>query len=132
MVPQHFSVLSALPLTPNGKLDRAALPRPEGAGLATRSVRAPAGKTELALAQIWSELLKVEPVGADADFFEIGGHSLLAARMLARVRERLGCDLPLRAAFEQPTLAALAGRIEAEALGSGRSADAEPLEELEF
>ncbi|MEX5613084.1 phosphopantetheine-binding protein, partial [Pseudomonas protegens] len=74
--------LAALPLTANGKLDRRALPQPPLEALLSRDYVAPAGDSEIALAQIWSELLQVERVGRHDHFFELGGHSLLAMRML--------------------------------------------------
>jgi amino acid adenylation domain-containing protein len=111
MVPSAFVSLDALPLTPNGKLDRAALPDPEPSAGAEH-VPARTG-TERTLAAIWAELLEVESVGATDQFFHLGGHSLLATRLLARVRAAFGTDLPLRAVFEHPTLAALAAYIDA-------------------
>jgi amino acid adenylation domain-containing protein len=85
----------------------AAHPRPE---LAT-SYAAPRNETEAALAAIWEEVLGVEPVGIHDDFAELGGHSLLALQVLARVRASLAADLPLRAIFDAPTVAALAVRL---------------------
>jgi amino acid adenylation domain-containing protein len=110
MVPSAFVPLAALPLTPNGKLDRAALPDPEPSTAA--EFIAPGTDTERALAAIWAELLDVDTVGATDQFFHLGGHSLLATRLSARVRATFGIDLPLRAVFEHPTLAALAAEID--------------------
>ncbi|HEU4406531.1 MAG TPA: condensation domain-containing protein, partial [Polyangiaceae bacterium] len=116
MVPSVFVPLDALPRTPQGKLDRDALPPPEPpAADAGREGGEPRGATEAALASIWGELLGREGLGREANFFELGGHSLLATRVLARVRSSLGAELPLRAIFEAPTLAALAARIDAAA-----------------
>ncbi|NVE01900.1 non-ribosomal peptide synthetase, partial [Massilia sp. BJB1822] len=111
MVPSAFVVLAALPLTPNGKLDRRALPAPEQGALASRTYAAPQGEVEAALAAIWQELLGVERVGRDDHFFELGGHSLLAVQLVSRVRQTLDAELPLRALFAQPTLAALASAV---------------------
>ncbi len=110
MVPSYFVEIPALPLTPNGKVDRKELtrrepPRESAAG------PAPLHPTEEMLAGIWGEVLGVE-IGADADFFALGGHSLLIGQMLARVRAAFGVDFPLRAAFEARTLGALARRID--------------------
>ncbi|HLL48290.1 MAG TPA: non-ribosomal peptide synthetase, partial [Longimicrobiaceae bacterium] len=112
MLPAAVVVLESLPLTPNGKLDRRALPAP-GAGGAEEYVP-PRDPTEEILAGIWAELLHLERVGIHDDFFALGGHSLLATRAAARVRETFGVDLPLRAYFEAPTVAALAERLAAE------------------
>jgi amino acid adenylation domain-containing protein len=111
MVPGTFVLLSELPLTPNGKIDRKALPVPEpdrtaGEAAPLRTV------TEQMLAGLWEEVLQLERVGRDDDFFALGGHSLVATRVLSRVRETFGVDLPLRALFESSTLSALAATIE--------------------
>ncbi|WLH37957.1 amino acid adenylation domain-containing protein [Pseudomonas sp. FP2196] len=108
MVPSAFVKLDALPLTANGKLDRKALPRPERSALFTRAYEAPQGEVEFTLAQIWAEVLQVERVGRRDHFFESGGHSLLAMRMVAQVRQRLGVELALGELFANAELAAVA------------------------
>ncbi|NWB51250.1 AMP-binding enzyme, partial [Pseudomonas gingeri] len=87
MVPAIYVVLDKLPLTPNGKLDRKALPAPDSDALVRRGYEAPQGETEIALAQIWADLLKVEQVGRHDHFFELGGHSLLAVSLIGRMRQ---------------------------------------------
>jgi amino acid adenylation domain-containing protein len=119
MIPRAIVTLDALPLTPHGKLDRAALRDPgEEDLLRTAGHEAPASPLEQELAQMWTELLGVTEIGRHDDFFVIGGHSLLAARLASRLRERLGVDVPLRRIFEAPVLADLA-----EAILEGQLAD---------
>ncbi|MFP5287740.1 MAG: condensation domain-containing protein, partial [Thermoanaerobaculia bacterium] len=113
MVPSAFVFLPALPLTAHGQVDRRALSRIAPAAEARTASAPPSTPVEVAVAQIWSALLGVEGIGAEDDFFALGGHSLLAARLTARVHERLGVDLPLRVIFQEPTVARLAGWIEA-------------------
>ena len=110
MVPAVFVHLEALPLSPNGKLDRKALPAPDLAAQTAREYEAPIGEVEIALAQLWAELLKVERVGRHDHFFELGGHSLLAVNLVARMR-RAGLNADIRVLFNQPTLAALAAAV---------------------
>jgi acyl carrier protein len=114
MVPAAFVFLDAWPLTPSGKIDRAALPSPERVDQgAIQPYVAPRTEAEATLAQICAELLGLERVGAEDSFFALGGHSLLATQLLARVRAQFQVELPLRALFEQPTVAGLAQHVEA-------------------
>ncbi|PKV11643.1 non-ribosomal peptide synthetase [Xanthomonas prunicola] len=108
MLPAAYVQLDALPLTPNGKLDRAALPAPDAQALDLQTYVAPQGDLEHVLATLWSELLGVEQVGRNDDFFALGGHSLLAVQLISRLRERLDVELPLAEIFAHPRLAALA------------------------
>ncbi|HEV2147714.1 MAG TPA: non-ribosomal peptide synthase/polyketide synthase [Longimicrobiaceae bacterium] len=111
MVPGAIILLERLPLNANGKVDLRALPAPEY-GRAEASFAAPRTPAEENLATIWAEVLRLERVGAHDNFFEIGGHSLLAIRMQALVRQVFGAEMPLRSIFEHPTVAALAPEIE--------------------
>ncbi|PYC71878.1 non-ribosomal peptide synthetase [Streptomyces tateyamensis] len=112
MVPAGYAVLDTLPLTPNGKLDRAALPDPGPDTAAAREFRAPDSDAEVLVAEIWQEVLGVARAGALDDFFALGGDSLLVTRVAARLRAAVGLEIQVRDVFEQPTLAALAARIE--------------------
>jgi amino acid adenylation domain-containing protein/FkbM family methyltransferase len=115
MVPADFVLLPELPLAPNGKVDRRALPPPEPAlpelGAAGQ---APRTATEEALAALWRELLGRQRVSVEDNFFDLGGHSLVATQLISRVRERFGVALTLGAVFAHPTLAALAILVESE------------------
>ncbi|WP_165226314.1 amino acid adenylation domain-containing protein [Aquisphaera insulae] len=115
MVPAVFIPLERLPLTTNGKLDTAALPSPEAAGSLAEPAEyvAPGSALEEQVAAVWGEVLGGPPIGATDNFFLRGGHSLLAAQAMARLRRATGLEIPLRALFEAPTVRGLAARIEA-------------------
>ncbi|MFN6187220.1 MAG: amino acid adenylation domain-containing protein [Microcystis sp.] len=114
MVPQAFVLLDSLPLTPNGKVDRKALPSPDAAtrNLANSFVL-PRNPIEAQLTQIWSEVLGLERIGVKDNFFELGGHSLLATQVLSRINSAFGLDLSVQIMFESPTIAGIAGYIQA-------------------
>ncbi|MBX8615752.1 amino acid adenylation domain-containing protein [Pseudomonas cichorii] len=111
MVPAAFVELETLPLTANGKLDSRALPKPDRSALFGMTYEAPQGEVEIALAQIWAEVLQVEQVGRHDHFFDLGGHSLLAMRMVSQVRQQLGVELPLGELFALGELAAVAAAV---------------------
>ena len=111
MVPEQFVRLERLPVNENGKLDRRALPEPSAANtVANREVAGSLVESELA--GILKGLLEVDAIAREDDFFLLGGHSFIAAQVIARVRDRFGVELSLRAVFENPTLAGMAGEIE--------------------
>jgi len=115
MVPSAFDLLETLPLTANGKIDRKALaarPLPDDAFAGAVYV-APRTPTEELLAGIWSQVLEVERVGAEDNFFDLGGHSLLITQVASRIRRTLEVELPLQKLFERPTLQALAREVDA-------------------
>lgn len=113
MRPGAYVELEAMPLTPNGKVDRARLPQvaPEERDEA-RELVGPRTPTEEILVEIWREVLRVERLGVHDNFFELGGHSLLATLLVSRVRKAFSVELPLRNAFDAPTVAGLAAIIE--------------------
>ncbi|MEH2279394.1 MAG: amino acid adenylation domain-containing protein [Nostoc sp.] len=113
MVPGVFVILDSLPLTPNGKVDRQNLPdgdrtRPD----LEETFVVPRNPIEEKLASIWAELLGIEPIGINDNFFNLGGHSLIAAQMLSRIRDSFQVELFFHHIFAYPTIAGLAGLIE--------------------
>ena len=103
MIPAAFMQLAEMPLTPNGKVDKGALPEPDPLANQKPYV-APRNKTEAVLAKIWCEVLKKEDVGIYDNFFDLGGHSLRAAVMHAKIQKELNTTVPLRELFERPTI----------------------------
>ena len=127
MVPSAFVRMESFPLTANGKLDRKALPAPQEDAFAREIYDAPSGETEITLACIWSELLGVEHIGRHDNFFALGGHSLMAVRMVSRIAA-LGAQLQLAHVFASPTLSAVALSIQAQRdAGAVVSASIQPL-----
>ncbi|MGV9744161.1 amino acid adenylation domain-containing protein [Rhodococcus zopfii] len=118
MIPAAIVMLDELPLTPVGKLDRAALPAPD---LARAEYRAPVTGTERAAAAAFAEVLGLDRVGLDDNFFDLGGNSLSATRVVARVNTDAGTDLGVRELFEAPTVAALAACTDAVAALAART-----------
>ncbi|ATB48690.1 non-ribosomal peptide synthetase [Corallococcus macrosporus] len=116
MVPAAFVILDAFPLTPNGKVDRKALPAPVSVRRdAQEGYVAPRDDVETRLAALWEELLSVRPIGVHDNFFDQGGHSLLAVRLMVRIREQFGRALPLSVLFQNPALEQLAKALQEEA-----------------
>ena len=122
MVPAAVVVLEQLPLTPNGKLDTRALPAPEYPAAA---YRAPGSPTEEILAGIYAQVLGLERVGVDESFFDLGGDSISAMRLIAAINTALDTDLSMRTVFDAPTVAQLTPRIGA---GLGRLEPLLPVE----
>ncbi|MGM0767461.1 MAG: amino acid adenylation domain-containing protein [Pseudomonadota bacterium] len=122
MMPQHFIQLPALPLTSSGKVDRKSLPAPELPTADDSDYVAPQSRLETALSDLWADILGVRSVSVTANFFDLGGHSLLGAQMLARVKSQHGVTLGLGKLFEAPTVRAMARLIEkAQAAGQHTS-----------
>ena len=118
MVPAVFVALPELPLTPNGKVDRKVLPVPSGGRAKPGSgFVAPQAGTEQAIAAIWKDILRTDPIGVDDNFFDFGGHSLQVVQVQNRIRETLGVDVPVLKLFQFPTVRALARFIGEQAAG---------------
>jgi amino acid adenylation domain-containing protein len=132
MLPWAILALDSLPRTPNGKVDLRALPEPDRDRPARNRFVMPATPVEKALADMWAALLGVGRVGRHDSFFELGGHSLLAAQLVSRVQGEFDVELPVRAVFERPTVADLAGAIEAarQAARADRLPEAPPVRPL--
>jgi amino acid adenylation domain-containing protein len=113
MIPQHFVVLQTFPTTSSGKIDRKALPKPDFTPAAVPVARGPRTKTEQQLAELWKKLLKRDGIGVDDNFFDIGGHSLLGVALTVEIKNRMGMQLPLSQILHTPTLAGLAGAMDA-------------------
>ena len=114
MVPTAFVVLPALPLTASGKIDYRALPEPDWGAASGAAPVAPRTPAESRLAALVAELLTLpSPVGVNDNFFALGGHSLTATRLIARIRDAFGVDLPVRTLFSDPTVAGLAAALAA-------------------
>jgi amino acid adenylation domain-containing protein len=112
MVPSRYVWLDQLPLTPHGKIDRRALPDP-GAGLGEEQATPdPDAPVDATIASVVAQLLKVEQVGMDENFFLIGGHSMLGAQLIARIERLYGVELPLRYLFDHPTPAELGDEVQ--------------------
>jgi thioester reductase-like protein len=112
MIPSAFMVLKAFPLTANGKIDYQALPNPEQNRPELQQVYLePRSPLEKKLANIWKEVLELEKIGINDNFFDLGGHSLLITQLLAKVRNAFNVELPLKDLFNAPTIADLAERL---------------------
>ena len=112
MIPSAFVILDTLPLLPNGKVNRRELPAPDNSRPDMNRVYvAPRNPIEEELVAMWSEILGVEGIGVEDNFFLLGGHSLLATQAISRIREAFHIQLPLRSIFEAPTIAGIGEMI---------------------
>jgi acyl carrier protein len=115
MIPTHWIFLDTMPLTPGGKIDYAVLPAPvDGLRNGRSTPEPPSNMMENKIASIWEELLSIRSIGIHENFFDIGGHSLLAAKLAARMSSELGRDVPLAKIFRSPTIAELARTVNAD------------------
>ncbi len=127
MVPNAIVMLESMPLTGNGKIDRKALPAPEFQPESAEFI-APSTPTQVAVAALWGQVLKLERVGMRSNFFDLGGHSLLATQIVSRVRSMFGVEMPLRRLFESPTVAGLSDWIDSLREVEGDEIDREEFE----
>jgi acyl-coenzyme A synthetase/AMP-(fatty) acid ligase/acyl carrier protein len=116
MAPSAIVILAELPLTPNGKVDRRALPAPDSVHTDRGALTPPRTETEERLAQIWCDVLQLPQIGVEDNFFDMGGHSLLALQVVNRAKTAFQVNLSLRSLFDAPTVARLASQIEQQIL----------------
>jgi amino acid adenylation domain-containing protein len=109
MVPSAVVLLTKIPLNANGKVDRQALPEPES--VPALEFVAPKNAMEEGVAQVWQEVLRRERISTDENFFDLGGHSLMATQVISRIRDRFHVELPIRAIFQSPTIEGLAKSV---------------------
>lgn len=121
MVPAFYIKLPALPVTPNGKLDAKALPLPGDTVSVNNVYEAPATELESQLARIWEEVLQQSPISVNSNFFEIGGHSLVAVQIMARIYRDLQVKAELKALFDHPAIRLLAAHIDGSQQGTWRT-----------
>jgi acyl carrier protein len=113
MVPSLFVTVASLPFTAHGKVDRAALPAPTSENiLHDDSSEAPQSEIEQWLARLLSTLLGTDRVNRDDNFFNLGGHSLMGAQLIARVKQTFDVDLPLRSLFDHPTIREISSEVD--------------------
>jgi amino acid adenylation domain-containing protein len=130
MAPAQIVVVAELPLTASGKIDYRALPAPLGNDAPAAAVTGPSSPIEEALAEIWSDLLRIPQIDIHESFFSLGGHSLLATQMLFRINQTFEIELPLRTLFEAPSIARLATAIEQQLLSEIEQLSDEEAERL--
>ncbi|MEO6850867.1 MAG: alpha/beta fold hydrolase, partial [Mucilaginibacter sp.] len=118
MVPTLWVELESLPLTPNGKIDKKALPEPDIEKQLKDKFVAAETAEELMLTEIWQAVLKLEKIGVEDNFFDIGGHSLLAVQIITRIEQRTGKKFPLAILFEYPTIRSLSAFMQEDTTAS--------------
>ena len=114
MIPNGFVMLESLPLTPSGKVDRRALKVLDLHSSDSDKFVAPRNQLELQLAQIWSRILKVDKVGVQDNFFDLGGHSLLTPYLMAQIKQQFGKDIPIASLYQNPIIEQLATIVQAD------------------
>ncbi|PPA87727.1 non-ribosomal peptide synthetase [Brevibacillus laterosporus] len=114
MIPSTYILLETLPLTPNGKVDKSSLPKPDDSDYVKANYLEPRTETEKVIGKLFQELLGVDKVGVFDNFFDLGGHSLIVVRLVSRVKQLLGKDLPFKAIFENATVELLASAIQSQ------------------
>ncbi|MGA4721895.1 amino acid adenylation domain-containing protein [Fictibacillus nanhaiensis] len=112
MIPAQLIIIDSFPLTSNGKINKAALPQVNFSRNIDTPYNAPATKIEIAIHKIWTEVLGVEKISIDDDFFDIGGQSLLVAKIVYKISDLFKIDLPIRVIFKEPTISGMAKMIE--------------------
>ena len=123
MIPSAFVTINALPLSPNGKIDRRKLPAPESRGNPVADRVLPTTPTEVLVATAWAAVFKGATIGIHDDYFVMGGHSLHATRVMARIRDLSGVDVSVKHLFECPTVESLARALDDIALASHSEAE---------
>jgi len=112
MIPRELMIIQRIPLNPNGKVDRNALPKPSSKRSGPAVDYIPAGsETEMALAEIWSDVLGVDRVGIHNNFFDIGGTSVLSAKLIIKIRKRFNIDISIIRVYHYPTIELMANFI---------------------
>ena len=130
MVPSAFVLLERLPRTPNGKIDRRSLPAPEHMRSGEQSYVAPSTPVEMAIAEIWQDILGIDRVGIHDNFFELGGHSLLITQLFTRLSNTFEVKVALRRLFNAPTIASIAQEVQR--LQQNPDAESEPEPVIDF
>ena len=121
MIPASINELDALPMTVGGKLDRRQLPAPDMSFTSATEYSPPVTETEIKLAKIWEDVLSTDKVGIHDNFFNLGGHSLMATQVMSRIQTVMQVKLPLSTLFRHPSVAELAKRIDEQVKISGIS-----------